>query len=200
MISRLERDRNTTHVLACMMDLNATAALIELELTVRGDSLWGESIFLDLRLNPLAHRLLDRPTVTGSSVRPSAMSEALRQGALLWVIWIKRRYHAYPGSPTAIVQRLLSLFTQPDWTWVLTDIEVLSVELWLLVLCGISYDGPDASQDPVGILSFRMQQMGWNDWSEVMMHVCQMPWISAFNVAVVHLAERVERRNLPLIN
>ncbi|KAI0869189.1 hypothetical protein GGS24DRAFT_512418 [Hypoxylon argillaceum] len=200
MISRLERDRNTTHVLACMMDLNATAALIELELTVRGDSLWGESIFLDLRLNPLAHRLLDRPTVTESLIRPSAMSEALRQGALLWVIWIKRRYHAYPGSPATIAQKLLSLLTQTDWAGVLTDTDVLSVELWLLVLCGISYDGPDASQDTVGILSLRMQQMGWNYWSEVMMHVCQMPWISALDVAVTHLAERVGRSNLPSIN
>ncbi|KAI0450036.1 hypothetical protein F5B21DRAFT_450166 [Xylaria acuta] len=193
MISRLGKDGNIAHVLSCMMDLNAIAALIESELAVRGDALWGESIFLDLWLNPVAHRLLDRSTVTGSSFRPSAISEALRQGALLWVIWIKRRYHAYPGSPTAIVQKLLSLLTQPDWTDVLTDTDVLSVQLWLLVLCGIDYDGPAASPNPVGIIALRMRQMGWNDWSEVMMHVCQMPWTHTFDVAATHLAERVEK-------
>ncbi|KAI3321689.1 hypothetical protein HD806DRAFT_501744 [Xylariaceae sp. AK1471] len=195
MISRLGKYENIAHALSCMMDLNAIAALIESELAVRGDALWGESILLGLWLNPVAHRLLDRPTVTGSSFRPSAISEALRQGALLWVISIKRRYHAYPGSPTAIVQKLLSLLTQPDWTDVLTNTGVLSVQLWLLVLCGIDYDGPAGSPNPVDMIALRMRQMGWNDWSEVMMHVCQMPWTHAFEVAATHLAERVERSN-----
>jgi hypothetical protein len=196
MISRLGKDENIAHVLSCMMDLNAIAPLIESELAVRGDALWGESILLGLWLNPVAHRLLDRPTVTGSSSRPSAISEALRQGALLWVILIKRRYHAYPGSPTAIVQKLLNLLTQPDWTDVLTDTDVLSVQLWLLVLCGIGYDDPAASPNPVDMIALRMRQMGWNDWSEVMRHVCQMPWTHAFETAATHLAERVERSNL----
>ncbi|KAI0112105.1 hypothetical protein GGR51DRAFT_508062 [Nemania sp. FL0031] len=191
-ISRLGKDRNTTHVLSCMIDLNATAALIESELVVRGDALWGESILLGLWINPVAHRLLGAPTATGSSSQPSAISEALRQGALLWIIRIKRRYHAYPGSTTAIVQKLLSLLAQPDWTDALTNTELLSVQLWLLVLCGIDYGGPAASPNPVGIIALRMQQMGWNDWSEVMMLVCQMPWTQAFDVAAIHLAERVK--------
>lgn len=135
--SRFQKDGDFAHVLSCMLDLNAIAALIHSELAIRGDSLWGESIFLDFRLNPVAHRLLDRSTGTGSSFRSCAISEALRQGVLLWVIWIKRRYHAYPGPPTAIVQKLLSLLAQADWTDVLTDTDLLSVQLWLLVLCGI---------------------------------------------------------------
>ncbi|KAK5627496.1 hypothetical protein RRF57_003212 [Xylaria bambusicola] len=191
-----EDDGNIVHVLSCIMDLNAIASLIESELTARGDTLWGESVLLGLWLNPVAHRLLDRSTVTSTPFRPSPISEALRQGALLWIIRIQRRYHAYPGSPITIVQKLLSLLTQPDWSEVLTDIDLLSVELWLLVLCGINYDGPAVSPNPVGMVALRMQQMGWNDWSEVMIYVRQMPWTHAFDIATTHLAERVERSDL----
>ncbi|KAI1345382.1 hypothetical protein F5Y01DRAFT_300708 [Xylaria sp. FL0043] len=196
MISGHGKDGNIAHVLSCMIDLKAIAALIESELAVRGDSLWGESISLGLWLNPVAHRLLDRSAVTGSSFRTSTIAETLRQGALLWVIWIKRMHNAYPGSPTAIVQKLLSLLMQPDWTNVLTDTNYLSVHLWLLVLCGINYDGPASSRNPADILALQMQQMEWNNWSEVMMHVCQMPWTHAFDVATTALGERVERINL----
>ncbi|KAJ8128841.1 hypothetical protein O1611_g4790 [Lasiodiplodia mahajangana] len=167
-ISRLGKDGNTAHVLSCMMDLNAIATLIESELAVRGDALWEERILLGLWLNPVAHHLLDRPRETGSSFRPPVISEALRQGALLWVIRIKRRYHAYPGSPTAIVQKLLGLLTQSDWTDALTDPDLLSVQIWLLVLCGIDYDGPAASPNPIDMIALRMRQMGWNDWGKAM--------------------------------
>ncbi|KAI0517577.1 hypothetical protein F5B22DRAFT_654793 [Xylaria bambusicola] len=200
MILRSKADKNISHVLSCMMDLNAIASLIESELTVRGDVLWGESVLLGLWLNPVAHRLLDRPPVTDISYRPSPISEALRQGALLWVIWIQRRYHAYPGSPTAIVQKLLSLLTQPDWSDVLTDTDLMSVHLWLLVLCGINCDVPAASPNLAGMIPLRMRQMGWDNWSEVMMYVRQMPWTHAIDVAATQLAERVERTNLLSIN
>ncbi|KAI8623506.1 hypothetical protein F5Y19DRAFT_372029 [Xylariaceae sp. FL1651] len=200
MTSRLRKDENDGHILSCMMDLNTIAALIDSELAVRGDALWGESILLGLWLNPVAHRLLDGYTVTGSSVGRSVMLEALRQGALLWVIRIKRKYHAYPGSHTAIVQKLLSLLSQPDWTDALTDTHMLSVQLWLLVLCGIDDDSPAASPNPVSIIALQMRQMGWNNWSKVMMHVCQMPWTHTFDVASTRLAERVESNNLLSMN
>lgn len=178
-----------------MANLNAIAALIDSELAARGDALWGESISLGLWLNPIAHRLLDRPTGTARSVRSSVISEALRLGALLWIIWIKRKHHAYPGSPAATAQKLFGFLMQLDWMDVLNDTDVLSIQLWSLVLCGISYDGPAPSTSPVHMIALRMRQMGWNDWSEVMMHVCQMPWTHAFDVTSAHLAERVQRIN-----
>ncbi|KAI1270820.1 hypothetical protein F5Y07DRAFT_67561 [Xylaria sp. FL0933] len=196
MISGLGKVGNIAHVLSCMIDLKAIAALIESELAVRGDSLWGESISLGLWLNPVAHRLLDGPAVTGSPFGTFTIAETLRQGALLWVIWIKRMHNAYPGSPTAIVQKLLSLLMQPYWMNVMADTNLLSVQLWALVLCGINYDGPASSPNAVDILALRMRQMGWTNWSEVMMHVCQMPWTHAFDVATTYLGERVERINL----
>ncbi|KAI1311361.1 hypothetical protein F5Y03DRAFT_342770 [Xylaria venustula] len=194
-MSGLRADRNTSYVLSCMMDLNAIAALIESELAARGDALWGESMLLGLWLNPVAYRLLDRPTVPASSSQSSVIPEALRLGALLWIIWIKRRHHAYPGSPTAIVQKLLSLLMEPGWMDFSTETGGLSIQLWLLVLCGIDYDGPAASPSPADIIVFRMQQLEWNNWSDVMMHVCQMPWVHAFDVAAIHLAQSVERSN-----
>lgn len=197
MTPRLGTDGNIAHVMSCMLDLSAISLLIDTELSVRGDSLWEESMLLDLRLNPVAHRLLDIPPASGGSLQHCAISEALRQGALLWVIWIKRRYHAYPGSPTAMVQGLLGLLTQrPDWTDVLADIDLLSVELWLLVLCGISCDGSVASPSPVDVIALRMRQMGWSGWGEVMMRVGQMPWTRTFDGAVAQLAGRVENINL----
>ncbi|KAI1754827.1 hypothetical protein F4782DRAFT_491731 [Xylaria castorea] len=185
------KDENISHVLSCMMDLNAIAALIESELAVRGDALWEESMFLGLRVDPVAHRLLYRSTAAGNSSQSNTISEALRLGALLWVVWIKRRYRSYPGSPTTIVQRLLSIQTQPEWTDVSSDSNMSSIQLWLLVLCGINGNGPAGPKSSVRMLALRMRQMGWNDWSEVMTHVCQMPWTHAFDSAVVHLAERV---------
>ncbi|KAI1425166.1 hypothetical protein F5Y12DRAFT_386581 [Xylaria sp. FL1777] len=194
MIPRLGEDGNIVHVLSCIMDLNMISALIESELSIRGDSLWGESNLLSLWLNPVAHRLLTVPTATGNSFQTSVISEALRYGAMLWIVSVKRRHHAYPGSPTATVQKLLGFLSQPNWTDVLTDVDLSSIQLWLLVLCGINYDDSATTPSSVNMITLRMRQLGWN-WSEVMMHVCQMPWTHAFDVVVSQLANRVERAN-----
>ncbi|KAJ3577964.1 hypothetical protein NPX13_g2603 [Xylaria arbuscula] len=192
--SRLREDGNITHVLSCVMDLNVVAGLLESELTVRGDSLWGESILLGLWLNPVAYRLLNVPTAAGISSQTSAIPEALRYGALLWIISLKRRHHAYPGSPTTVIQKILTFLSQPSWTDILTDMDVLPIEIWLLVLCGINYDDPTTSPSPMDMIALRMHQLGWN-WREVMMRVCQMPWTRAFDVAVTLLADKVAKIN-----
>ncbi|KAI1320135.1 hypothetical protein F5Y16DRAFT_390287 [Xylariaceae sp. FL0255] len=178
------------HISSCLVDLHSVACLIDSNLFVKGDALWEEYVYLGLCLDPLAHRLLDTPT-RNEALTSDTMTEAVRQGALLWITRIKRRYRSYPGSPTTAVQRLLDFLSRFERTNNMGDSTILSVQLWLLVLCGIEYDGPSSTRSPVNMLALRMRQMGWRDWEHVMMRVCQLPWTNAFDFGVAHLAKRV---------
>lgn len=183
------KDTHFMHVLSCMTDLNAVAALIEFEFAAKGDSLWEDEEYMGLRINPIAHRLLDRPAQAASMVDCELISEALRLGAILWIIWIKRQYRSYPGTSTAYVSRLLSqLSIQHGWRDTSSASDLLSIRLWLLVLCGISSCGTTGEwTTAVDMISREMRQLKGNAWAEVMGRVRQMPWVSVFETRCAEL-------------
>lgn len=209
------KDADFTHVLlSCLADLNAVAALIEYEFAAKHDGLWEDEEYMGLRINPIAHRLLDggRPTLAPAPAAASTaatvdyeqqqqqrliLEETLRLGAILWIIWIKRRYRSYPSTPTVYVSKLLGLLStmvRHGWTERETETEtsismtsdLLSIRVWLLVLCGISSCSSLAAREQttaVDMLAREMRQLGGDNneaWAKLMVRVRQMPWVDVF--------------------
>ncbi|KAL9042948.1 MAG: hypothetical protein Q9214_003635 [Letrouitia sp. 1 TL-2023] len=182
-------DKNFMHIVSCMTDLNAIAALIELQFAAKCDGLWIDEVYTGLRINSIVHRLLDRPVQVTSMADRELILEALRLGAILWIIWIKRQYRSYPGPSTRYVSKLLSLpLVQHGWKGTSSDSDLLSIRLWLLVLCGISSCNTTGQRTTaVDMIARAMRQLKGNSWVEMMTRVRQMPWVSVFEAPCTEL-------------
>lgn len=178
----LIRDKHFMHVVSCMTDLNAIATLIELQFAAKCDGPWIDEVYMGLRINPVVHHLLDRPEQATSMADCELISEALRLGAILWIIWMKRQFRSYPGSSTVYVSKLLSLLlVQHGWRGTSSDSDLLSIRLWLLVLCGISSCSNTGEQTTaVGMIARAMRHIEGNSWAGMMTRVRQMPWVNVF--------------------
>ncbi|KAL9615179.1 MAG: hypothetical protein Q9167_000385 [Letrouitia subvulpina] len=176
------RGKNFMSVVSCMSDLNAIVALVESQLAAKCDGLWIDEVYMGLQINLIVHRLLDRPAQATSMADCELISEALRLGAILWIIWIKRQYRSYPGPSTVYVSKLLSLLSlQHGWRGTSSDPDLLSIRLWLLVLCGISSCGTTKEQTTaVDMIARAMRQLKGNSWIGMMTQIRQMPWVNVF--------------------
>ncbi|EEU38087.1 uncharacterized protein NECHADRAFT_48037 [Fusarium vanettenii 77-13-4] len=188
------RDSQLTHIPACVTGLNAIATMIESELTTRGDSLWKDEIFLGLRINPLAHLLFDHPIRSTRFSSPLDQTLAsIRLGVIVWIICVKRMYRSWPGSRMAYVPELLDSLSTQSSTASNTSDDILSVNLWLSVLCGVaSCHGSRERKAVVSLIVYNMQQLNNKEWSESMMDVRKMPWISSFEAPLAEVRRDVQ--------
>ncbi|KAK5996237.1 hypothetical protein PT974_04669 [Cladobotryum mycophilum] len=85
-------------IISALQDIQDLSTVIESKLSIGGNDLWREEVFLGLRLNPIAHRLLDSSLRSHQDMSFSTL-EALRLGAILWILQVKEKSEAYPGSP-----------------------------------------------------------------------------------------------------
>lgn len=187
-----------THIPVCVATLSELALTIESELAARGNALWDDEIFLGLRINPLAHRLLDRQgRATGFSSDLDQILESIRLGIIVWIIWVKRMCRSWPGSPVAYVPELLEMLsTETNWA---PDIglgaldDMLSVRLWLGVLCGIASCHESRERETAAsLIAGDMQRLNRKEWNEVAVRVRQMPWISAFETPLAEVGRHVQ--------
>ncbi|KAK3297268.1 uncharacterized protein B0H64DRAFT_121764 [Chaetomium fimeti] len=191
-----------THIPVCVADLSEVALAIESELAVRGDALWDDEIFLGLRINPLAHRLFDRAGPTaGFSSHLHQILESVRIGMIVWIIWVKRMCRSWPGSPMAYVPELLSMLSA-ETNWAANTAldaldDMLSVRLWLSVLCGIaSCHGSCERETAVKLIAEDVHRLNRKEWGEVMVRVRQMPWINSFETPLAGLRSHVQLLHL----
>lgn len=183
------RDKHFMHIVSCVTDLNAIAALIESQFAAKCDGLWIDEVYMGLQINPIVHRLFDRPAQATSMVDCQLISEALRLGAILWIIWIKRQYRSYPGPSTVYVSKLLNLLLEKHgWRGTSSDSDLLSIRLWLLVLCGISSCSTTGERTTaVDMIASAMRQLKGISWVGMMTLVRQMPWVSVFEAPCTEL-------------
>ncbi|KAH7247703.1 hypothetical protein B0J15DRAFT_449749 [Fusarium solani] len=188
------RDSQLTHIPACVTGLNAVATMIESELTTRGDALWKDEIFLGLRINPLAHLLFNHPIRSTRFSSPLDQTLAsIRLGVIVWIICVKRMCRSWPGSPMAYVPELLDSLSIQSSTASNTSDDILSVNLWLSVLCGVaSCRGSRERKAAVSLIVYNMQQLNNKVWSESMMGVRKMPWISSFEAPLAEVRGDVQ--------
>ncbi|KAK1758794.1 hypothetical protein QBC47DRAFT_293289 [Echria macrotheca] len=186
-----------THIPACVAGLSEVAITIESELAARGNALWDDEIFLGLWINPLAHRLFDSAgRTTGFSAHLDQTLESIRLGVIVWIIWVKRMCRSWPGSPMAYVPELLGMLSgESSWaanTGSSASDDLLSVRLWLSVLCGIaSCHGSSEREAAVSLIAEDMHRLNGKEWSEVMVRVRQMPWISSFETRLAEVKSQV---------
>ena len=169
--------------MSCIVDLNGVATLVESETKRDLD------LPIQLRLNGIVHRLLDRPEERNDIL------EALRVGAILWIVLIKRRYRSYPGTSTIYALKLLNLMhgLEKSTSGTYRSSALDTYRLWLLVLCGISCGSSERKM----ALQMIVNEMRRSDirWSETMTRARQMPWVSIFEVPCTKLEFVVESFN-----
>jgi hypothetical protein len=178
--------------------LGELAIIIESELATRGNALWDDEIFLGLRINPLAHRLFDRAgPATQFSSHLDGILESIRLGIIVWIIWVKRRCRSWPGAPVAYVPELLDMLSVwGNWAANIASEpsdDILSLRLWLSVLCGIaSCHGSRERKMAASLIAGDMHRLNWKEWREVTVRVRQMPWISSFEIPLAEVINHAQ--------
>lgn len=186
------------YIPVCVTGLSEVAITIESELAARGNALWNDEIFLGLRINPLVHRLFDCAVqTTRFSFYLDQILESIRLGVIVWIIWAKRMCRSWPGSPMAYIPELLDMLSvEPSWaanTFSDVSDDILSVRLWLSVLCGIaSCRGSYERKTAVSLIAEDMHRLNRKEWSEVMVRIQQMPWISSFETPLAEVRSHVQ--------
>ncbi|KAL5335118.1 hypothetical protein BJX70DRAFT_401903 [Aspergillus crustosus] len=185
-------NKHNTDIISCLQDLWVVATYIESDIAVNPDTPWQDEESIGLRLNPIVHRLLTLPPNSKLNSRRNSTVDSLCLGQIIWIIWIKRRYRSYPGSPAPYASKLVNMILQQRvWR---EEVDLLPVYLWLLVLCAIScgsHEQPMAMEMIIRVT----QQWKITSWSEVMDYVYQMPWVSVLDT----LCTDIESKLIPLV-
>lgn len=189
------QDVRFTSVMSCIGDLNALATLLRVELATKGDAIWDDEERMGSLMNPVTHHLLDQQSTRLSepTTRWDVLSEALRLGAIIWIIQVKRRCCSYPGTAKARISTLLKMLSRNFDTvhvWNSSP-DLQTVRLWLLVLCSISEPSDQDHASSMGMIASDMKEQKSASWDEVMSNVRRMPWINIFEPPCAKLGQRL---------
>ncbi|KAL7929537.1 hypothetical protein V8C35DRAFT_195862 [Trichoderma chlorosporum] len=184
-------DAHQLAVVSALQDIGSLAESVQSKLAARGDDLWKEEIFLGTMLNPIAYRLLDTPPHPHPDM-PCTFIEALRLGALLWILRVKHMAQAYPGTPDKYVTKMLRLLQNNSISNLISaSAFFIPFQLWLLLLCATMTTAPNERADSLKMTARMMNEYGWG-WQDVMLHVKQLPWITGFEAQAPFLASEVQ--------
>lgn len=189
-----ENENNTPfmNVISCIGHLNALAALVRLELPTKGNAIWEDEDQMGVLINPVAHQLLDHASRPEPATRWDIISEALRLGAMIWIIQVKRRCRSYPGTAEARISSLLRvLSTKFSAEHVWNSPELCLVRLWLLVLCSIGEPGEEDLATSMDMIASGMKDPRSVSWVEIMAGIRQMPWVDIFEPSCAKLEQRL---------
>lgn len=189
------QDMRFTRVMSCIGDLNALAALLRVELATKGDAIWDDEEQMGLLMNPATHHLLDQQQTRSSepTTRCDVLSEALRLGAIIWIIRVKRRCCSYPGTAKARISTLLKMLSRTfDMVHVWnSSTDLQTVRLWLLVLCSISEPNDQDDADLMRMIASDMKDQRSVSWEGIMSTIRRMPWIDIFEPPCAKLGQRL---------
>ncbi|CAJ2509081.1 Uu.00g141070.m01.CDS01 [Anthostomella pinea] len=206
---RIINDENTQNarfmnVVSCIGDLNGLAAHLRFELATKGGAIWANEEQMGFLLNPVTHQLLNlNQAVVGSEpvTRWDIISEALRLGAIIWIIRVKRRCRSYPGTAAARISTLLQILARqsdavPELVW--SGPDLCDIRLWLLVLCGISEPDDEDSVIAMEMIASKMltRKPGSLSWEYGLADIRQMPWVDIFEPSCAVLGQRLLRDHL----
>ncbi|KAM0260046.1 hypothetical protein ACHAQJ_002970 [Trichoderma viride] len=167
-------------IVSAFQDIWSVSETIQSKLDTWGDDLWQEEIYLGTRLNPIAYRLLDSPTHSHQEM-PCSILEALRLGALLWILGVKQKAQAYPASPAPYITRLLHLLQSQNLkNLVSASPYFIPFQLWLLFLCATMTLTTTKKTAALQMVAHIMVEQGWA-WEEVMANMRQLPWINGLD-------------------
>lgn len=181
------RDQRLLRVVACLGDLNTLAAQVRYELA-RGTDVWHDGERIDYFLNPITHQLLNLPLQRAGLAHWNVVSEALRLGALIFIILAKRMSRSYPGTAKVYATTLVEMLSdKPEEFW--SSPSLRTVLIWLLVLCYISDPSHEESLASVDGIARTLGEMELESWSEAMAYVRMMPWLDIFEPSCSQLEQ-----------
>jgi hypothetical protein len=174
-------DERFLAVLACMGDLNALATFLQTEQATKGDAIWSDEEQMGLLLNPIAHDLLNQQQSepSHSDTPYETILGALRLGAIIWIIWVKRRCRSYPGTAQAHISTLLKTISndlKADTPWN-CSVDLQIVRLWLLVLCSVSESSDQDHSILARMIAYEMKELNLVSWNQLISIIHRMPWI-----------------------
>ncbi|KAK0709927.1 hypothetical protein B0T26DRAFT_652587 [Lasiosphaeria miniovina] len=176
---------------SCIGDLNALAALVRFELATRGNATWDDGEQMGFLMNPVTYQLLDQPLRSEPVTRWDIISEALRLGAVIWIIRVKRRCRSYPGTAETRISTLLQMLSSKSnaqHVWNSPNLRL--VRLWLLVLCSISEPSDKNLVTSIEMIASEMKEPRSASWVEIMADIRQMPWVDIFEPPCAELGQR----------
>jgi hypothetical protein len=186
------QDSRFMNVMSCLGDLNALAALVRFELATKGNGIWDNEEQMGFLINPVTHQLLVQPSRSEPVTRWDIISEALRLGAMIWIIRVKRRCRSYPGTAEARISTLLEMLSNrsnAEHAWNSPNLRL--VRLWLLVLCSISEPSDEYLATSMEMIASEMKEPRSMSWVEIMADIRQMPWVDIFEPPCAKLGQRL---------
>ncbi|KAK3723218.1 hypothetical protein LTR37_001941 [Vermiconidia calcicola] len=189
------QDAQFMSVMSCIGDLNALATLLQVELATKGDAVWDDEEQMGFLINPVTHHLLDQQPrrSTDPTRRCDIVPEALRLGAILWIIQVKRRCRSYPGTAKARISTLLKMLSSnfdKEHVWNSSP-DLRTVRLWLLVLCSISEPSDQDHATSMRMIASEMKKQRSVSWDEIMSNICRMPWIDIYEPPCAKLGQQL---------
>lgn len=193
-INENKPDTRFMSVMSCIGDLNEIAALLQFELATKGDAIWDDEEQMGFLINPVTHHLLDQQPTRSSEpmTHCDVISEALRLGAIIWIIRVKRICRSYPGTAEARISTLLKMLSgelNTEHVWNSPDLWL--VRLWLLVLCSISEPSEEDLATAMRMIASEMREPRAVSWDEIMSGIRQMPWVDIFEPPCAELGQRL---------
>ncbi|KAL1846860.1 hypothetical protein Daus18300_014118 [Diaporthe australafricana] len=190
-------DENTQNarfmnVMSCMGDLNALAALVRFDLATKGEAIWDDAEQMGSLMNPVTYQLLNQPLRSLRVTIWDIISDALRLGAMIWIIQVKRRCRSYPGTAEARISTLLKILSSKfnaEHIWNSPDLRL--VRLWVLVLCSISEPRDKDFLSSMEMIASEMKEPRSVSWGQIMACIRQMPWVDIFESPCTKLGERL---------
>ncbi|KAK3708745.1 hypothetical protein LTR37_011266 [Vermiconidia calcicola] len=189
------QDARLMSVMSCIGDLNALATLLQVELATKGIAVWDDQEQMGFLINPVTHHLLDQqPTrSTDPTRRCDIVPEALRLGAILWIIQVKRRCRSYPGTAKARISTLLKMLSSnfdKEHVWNSSP-DLRTVRLWLLVLCSISEPSDQDHATSMRMIASDMKKQRSVSWDEIMSNIRRMPWTDIYEPPCAKLDQQL---------
>lgn len=190
-----KQDARFTSVMSCVGDLNALATLLRVELATKGDAIWDDEEQMGFLISPVTHHLLDQQPARSSeaTTRCDVVSEALRLGAIIWIIQVKRRCRSYPGTAKGRISTLLNMLSSnfdAEHVWNSSP-DLQTVRLWLLVLCSISEPSDQDHATAMRMIASDMKEQRSVWWDEIMSNIRRMPWIDIYEPPCAKLGQRL---------
>ncbi|KPM45146.1 hypothetical protein AK830_g1318 [Neonectria ditissima] len=198
------KDGNTQNtqfmnVMSVIGDLNALGAHFRFEPATKVNTTWDDGEEINFLVNPVTHKLLDQPLTFEPVTRWDIVSDALRLGAMIWIIRVKRRCRSYPGTAEARISRLLKILSSKSkagHVWNSPDLSL--VRLWLLVLCSISGPTDKDLVTSMEMIASEMKGPRSVSWDRIMADIRQMPWIDIFEPLCAELGKRLLKDHLKI--
>lgn len=165
-------------------DMVIETSHLQAEIARTNNALWEDSIYVCYYINPLLHRLL---SVSARDQPPnsSSIAEALRLGAILYLVAIRQTFGIYPTQATTQLCKLKMLFEIWDQNEVaelrFEDLNLERVKIWILSLGAImsmSRVSRDYQRWFTAQLHVAMDELGLETYTDVERYLDGFLWIA----------------------